>query len=168
MATMIKASPHELHEYISEMSEHADVRVGSPLPLGTQETGGGVNFAIFSRHASGVRLELFDHPENAKAVRAIDLDPARNRTGDVWHVWIKGIGPGQFYGYRVDGPYEPHEGYRFNFNRLLLDPLATAISQLPPWRLCIGMWIRPVCARAGPGYFEAGQFRVDAEMRLCK
>jgi glycogen operon protein len=133
MATMIKASPHELHEYISEMSEHADVRVGSPLPLGTQETGGGVNFAIFSRRASCVQLVLFDHSEDASAARVIDLDPARNRTGDVWHVWIKGIGPGQFYGYRVDGPYEPHEGYRFNFNRLLLDPFATAISQLPPW-----------------------------------
>ncbi len=57
----------------------------------------------------------------------------RNRTGDVWHVWIKGISSGQFYAYRLDGPYDPREGQRFNFNRLLLDPFATAISQLPPW-----------------------------------
>ena len=64
---------------------------------------------------------------------AIDLDPARHRTGDVWHVWVAGILPGQLYAYRVDGPYEPAKGHRFNFNRLLLDPFATAISQLPPW-----------------------------------
>ena len=76
---------------------------------------------------------MFDHPEDATPARVIDLDPARNRTGDVWHVWVKGIGPGQLYAYRVDGPYEPSEGHCFNFNRLLLDPFATAISQLPLW-----------------------------------
>jgi glycogen operon protein len=68
-----------------------------------------------------------------KPARAIDLDPARNRTGDVWHVWVKGIAPGQLYAYRVNGPYQPSEGHRFNFNRLLLDPFATAISPLPKW-----------------------------------
>ncbi len=103
------------------------------MPLGTQEYGGGVNFAIFSRHASGVRLELFDHSNDAKSARAIDLDPARNRTGDVWHVWIEGIRPGQLYAYRVDGPYQPSAGHRFNFNKLLLDPFATAISCVPDW-----------------------------------
>ena len=117
----------------SGVAPHADFRVGSPLPLGTQETGRGVNFALFSRHASRVRLELFDHPEDAAPARVIDLDSVRNRTGDVWHVWVAGIGSGQLYAYRVDGPYEPHAGQRFNFNRLLLDPFATAISQRPPW-----------------------------------
>ena len=130
---MMKAPQRELHDYIAEISEHADVQAGSPLPLGIQERGGGVNFAIFSRSASRVRLEFFDHPEDAAPARVIDLDSAHNRTGDVWHVWVKGIGPGQFYAYRVDGPYEPSEGHRFNFNRLLLDPFATAISQLPRW-----------------------------------
>jgi glycogen operon protein len=103
------------------------------MPLGIQERGGGVNFAIFSRSASRVRLEFFDHPEDAAPTRVIDLDSVHNHTGDVWHVWVKGIGPGQLYAYRVDGPYEPSEGHRFNFNRLLLDPFATAISQLPRW-----------------------------------
>ena len=130
---MMKTPHRDLHAYISEISEHADVRAGSPLPLGTQERGGGVNFAILSRHASRVRLELFEHPEDAAPARAIDLDSARNRTGDVWHVWVQGIGPGQLYAYRVDGPYEPSEGHRFNFNRLLLDPFVTAISRLPTW-----------------------------------
>ena len=116
-----------------QVPERADVRVGSPLPLGTQETSGGVNFSIFSRHASRVQLELFDHPEDAKAARIIELDPARHRTGDVWHVRVAGIAPGQLYAYRVDGAYEPGKGHRFNFNRLLLDPLATAISRLPVW-----------------------------------
>ena len=114
-------------------SERADVREGSPLPVGTQKSGKGVNFAFFTRHATGVQLELFDHPEDAAPARVIDLDPARNRTGDVWHVWVGGIGSGQLYAYRVDGPYEPSKGHRFNFNRLLLDPCACAISRLPPW-----------------------------------
>jgi isoamylase len=104
-----------------------------PLPLGTYARGEGVNFAFFSRHASRVWLALFDQPEDATAARVIDLDPVRNRTGDVWHVWVEGIRPGQLYAYRVDGPYQPLEGHRFNFNKLLLDPFATAISRLPTW-----------------------------------
>jgi glycogen operon protein len=101
--------------------------------VGTQKSGKGVNFVLFSRHATGVRLELFDHPEDAAPARVIDLDPTRNRTGDVWHVWVARIGSGQLYAYRVDGPYEPSKGHRFNSNRLLLDPCASAISRLPPW-----------------------------------
>jgi isoamylase len=133
MAAMMKTPQRELHDYISEISERIDVQAGSPLPLGTQETGGGVNFAIFSRHASRVWLELFDQTVDATPAKVIDLDPARNRTGDVCHVWVKGIRPGQLYAYRVDGPYQPSEVRRFNFNKLLLDPLATVISPLPDW-----------------------------------
>ena len=130
---MMKMPERELHDYISKISDCADVRAGSPLPLGTYERRGGVNFAIFSRYATRVRLELFDHPEDAAPGRTIDLDSRRNRTGDVWHVWVAGIGPGQLYAYRMDGPYAPREGHRFNFNRLLLDPFATAISPLTNW-----------------------------------
>jgi isoamylase len=127
----MKTPDRPLSKYVVEVSERAEVRRGVPLPLGTHESEGGVNFALFSRHASRVRLELFDHPKDATAARVIDLDPAHNRTGDVWHVWIEGIRPGQRYAYRVDGPYQPKEGHRFNFNKLLLDPFATAISPLP-------------------------------------
>ncbi len=67
------------------------------------------------------------------AARVIDMDPSRNRTGDVWHVWVEGVLPGQLYAYRVDGPYKPAEGLRFNFHKLLLDPFATAISQKAAW-----------------------------------
>ena len=63
MATVMETPQRELHDYIADISEHTDVRAGSPLPLGIQETGAGVNFAIFSRHASRIRLELFDHPK---------------------------------------------------------------------------------------------------------
>ncbi len=122
-----------LHDYAAEVSEHTEVRSGVPLPLGTHESAGGVNFAIFSRHASRVRLELFDSPADTTPVKVIDFDPARHRTGDVWHVWVEGIRSGQLYGYRVDGPYQPKEGHRFNFNKLLLDPFATAISGLLDW-----------------------------------
>ena len=157
-----------MHDYISEISERADVRAGSPLPLGTQESGGGVNFAIFSRHASRVRLELFDHPEDAAPARVIDLDSARNRTGDVWHVWVKGIGPGQLYAYRVDGPYEPSEGHRFNFNRLLLDPFATAISQLPPWDFASARGYDPSAPEQDLVLSKLDNSRLDAEMRICQ
>ncbi|MEP6934838.1 MAG: hypothetical protein ABI988_13000, partial [Nitrospirota bacterium] len=108
LTTMSPAtSERPLHEYVRAVCERADVRVGVPLPLGTYARGEGVNFAFFSRHASRVRLEFFDRPEDATAARVIDLDPARNRTGDVWHVWVGGIRPGQLYAYRVDGPYQP-------------------------------------------------------------
>ena len=141
---MMKTDQRELHDYISETSEHADVQAGSPLPLGTQEKGGGVNFAIFSRWASRVRLELFDHPEDTAPARTIDLASRRNRTGDVWHVWVQGIGPGQLYAYRVDGPYKPAEGHRFNFNRLLLDPFAAAISRPPLWDFASALGYDPL------------------------
>ena len=126
-------SQRELHAYISEVSDRADVRSGSPLPMGAHEMGGGVNFAFFSRHASRVRLELFEQPDDAAPARIIELDALHHRTGDVWHVWVAGINLGQLYAYRVDGPYAPDTGQRFNFNRLLLDPFATAIVRLPKW-----------------------------------
>ncbi|MGA8863527.1 MAG: glycogen debranching protein GlgX [Gallionella sp.] len=120
-------------DYVARLSEHTEIRRGIPLPLGTHQSGGGVNFALFSRHATRVRLELFDRPTDAKPARAFDFDPSINRTGDIWHVWIQGIHSGQLYAYRVDGPYQPEQGHRFNFNRLLLDPFATAISPVPDW-----------------------------------
>jgi glycogen operon protein len=122
-----------LPEYVAEVSESAEIRLGRAFPFGAHEFGGGVNFAVFSRHATRVRLDFFDGPEDAVAARSIDLDPVRNRTGDVWHIWIQGIPRGQLYGYRMDGDYLPQAGLRFNFNKLLLDPCAIAISRMPNW-----------------------------------
>jgi isoamylase len=118
-------------ERLLSLCEVQAIRSGVPFPLGAHARGNGVNFALFSRHAHGVCLELFDHPEDAKPARSIILDAARNKTGDIWHVWLEGIRTGQLYGFRIAGPYAPHEGHRFNPNKLLVDPCATAIAQLP-------------------------------------
>ena len=130
---MMTASRAEPSDDPTEAPERPEVRAGCPLPLGTHESGGGVNFALFSRDATHVRLELFHHPEDRAPARSFDLAATNHRTGDVWHIWVKGIASGQLYAYRVNGPYEPSEGQRFNPHRLLLDPRATAISPLPPW-----------------------------------
>jgi isoamylase len=114
--------------------EVGDVQAGNPLPIGgAHQQGEGVNFVLFSRHASGVRLEFYHHPGDSSPSRIIDLDPVRHRTGDVWHVWVRGILPGQLYGYRVEGPYLPEEGHRFNSHKLLLDPYARAIAGVENW-----------------------------------
>lgn len=110
-----------------------EVRAGSPLPFGAHQRAGGVNFALFSRHATRVRLELYGSPDASSPTRVIDLDPARHRTGDVWHVWVPGITSGQLYGFRIDGPYQPEDGHRFNVHKLLLDPLATAVVGTKNW-----------------------------------
>jgi hypothetical protein len=94
MATMMTTPECELRGNTLEIAEPADVRAGSPLPLGTHDSEGGANFAVSSRNASRVRLELFDRPEDAKPARMIDLDSTRNRTGDIWHVWVEGIRSG--------------------------------------------------------------------------
>ncbi len=143
-----------LDDYVAEVSEHTEVRRGVPLPLGPHESGGGVNFALFSRHATRIRLELFDQPADAKPSRVVDFDPARNRTGEVWHVWLADIRPGQLYAYRVDGPYQPEQGHRFNFNRLLLDPFATAISPLPDWDFGPARGYDPSAPERGPSKLD--------------
>jgi glycogen operon protein len=112
----------------------SDVEAGSPLPMGgAHKQGDGVNFVLFSRHSTGVRLELYEHPDDSSPARVIDLDPIRNRTGDVWHIWLRGISAGQLYAYRIEGPYQPEEGHRFNPHKLLLDPYARAIAGVRDW-----------------------------------
>jgi len=103
---------------------------GKPYPLGATWLGNGVNFAIFSEHATGIELCLFDNidapHENARV-------PLREQTGQVWHVFLPDARPGQLYGYRVAGPYEPNRGLRFNDSKLLLDPYAKAIAGQINW-----------------------------------
>jgi glycogen operon protein len=118
-------------ERLLSLCEVQAVRSGVPLPLGAHPRGNGVNFAIFSRHATGVRLDLFDESDDAMPARTVILNSARNKTGDIWHVWLDGIRPGQLYGFRVAGPYLPREGHRFNPVKLVLDPYATAIASVP-------------------------------------
>jgi glycogen operon protein len=85
----------------------------------------GVNFALFSENATGVELCLFAAPDDgAETIRI----PVRERTNQVWHCYLPDVRPGQLYGYRVHGPYEPERGHRFNPAKLLLDPYARAIT----------------------------------------
>ncbi len=102
---------------------------GSPHPLGATWDGKGVNFAIFSRHAEKVELCLFD--ETGK--RELQRIPLRERTDFVWHGYLPQLRPGQLYGYRVHGPYEPSAGHRFNPHKLLLDPYARSIVGALRW-----------------------------------
>ena len=112
----------------------SEVRTGSPLPIGgTHQQGDGVNFVLFSRNATGVRLELYRHPDDSSPTRIVDFDPLRHRTGDIWHIWVRGVAVGQLYGYRIEGPYSPEEGHRFNPHKLLLDPYARAIAGVRDW-----------------------------------
>jgi isoamylase len=104
------------------------VRSGEPFPLGARVRGSGANFAIFSRHATGMQLEFFSRPEDKVPSGSVTLSPDHNKTGDVWHVWVDGVTTGQLYGYRVTGPYEPENGHRFNAHKLLIDPHAKAIT----------------------------------------
>jgi len=99
------------------------VREGRPFPLGATWTGLGVNFALFSAHATKVELCLFD-AEGKRELERIELP---EYTDEVWHAYIPDARPGTIYGYRVHGPYDPANGHRFNPNKLLLDPYARAV-----------------------------------------
>ena len=83
---MLRTPQGKLRDAVPEICKRPAIRSGSPLPLGTREEGGGVNFAVFSRHATRVQLELFDHAGDATPSRVVDLDSAHIRTGDVWPV----------------------------------------------------------------------------------
>ena len=104
--------------------------LGQPYPLGATWMGNGVNFAIFSEHARSVELCLFDSMEDAKEYVRI---PIKECTDQVWHVFLPDARPGQLYGFRVSGPYEPEKGLRFNSSKLLLDPYAKAIVGAVKW-----------------------------------
>jgi isoamylase len=95
---------------------------GTPQPLGATIDSNGTNFALFSAHAERVELCLFEGERERERLALPE------RTGDIWHGHVAGIGAGQLYGYRVHGPYEPEHGHRFNPNKLLLDPYARQLA----------------------------------------
>ncbi len=103
---------------------------GRPYPLGATWDGVGVNFALFSEHATKVELCLFDSPEATAEAQRIALP---EHTDQVWHAYLPDVEPGQLYGYRVHGPYEPTKGHRFNPHKLILDPYAKAIGRDLRW-----------------------------------
>jgi glycogen operon protein len=102
---------------------------GKPYPLGATAYKRGTNFAIFSEAATRADLCFFD--AEGKQIDCITL---RERTAHVWHGFVNGIKSGQLYGYRIDGPWDPQHGHRFNFNKLLVDPYAKSISGSVDWK----------------------------------
>src|ERR1700712_5379863 len=102
---------------------------GRPYPLGATVSSKGTNFAIFSEGATKVHICLYDADGNET-----DSIPLRERTALVSHGLVRDIKPGQLYGYRIDGPWEPEKGHRFNYHKLLLDPYAKAVSGQVDWK----------------------------------
>jgi glycogen operon protein len=105
---------------------------GHCRPFGATPLPGGVNFAIFSRHASSVHLVLFQEGREEPTAE-ITLDPSHNKTGDVWHIFVHDLGPETLYGYRVFGPFASKAGHRFDSRCIVLDPYALAISGGQRW-----------------------------------
>jgi len=113
----------------------ARVEVGLPYPLGANWTGSGVNVALFSAHAEKVELCLFD-PRGRRETERVELP---GNTHEVWHGYLPDIRPGQLYGYRVYGPYDPRRGHRFNHHKLLIDPYAKSLTGDVRWHdACFG------------------------------
>jgi isoamylase len=106
------------------------IEIGRSYPLGATAFAGGMNFSVFSKNATDMELLLFDDATNSKP-RVITLDPVKNRTYHYWHVAVPGLKPGQLYGYRALGPFEPQRGLRFDQHKVLLDPYARAVA-VPP------------------------------------
>jgi len=100
---------------------------GESAPLGGTIVPGGVNFSLFSRSALDVELLLFDREDDAVPGRVIHFDPVANLTYHYWHAFVPGVQTGQLYGYRVQGPFDPAKGLRFDSSKVLLDPYCRAI-----------------------------------------
>jgi len=112
------------------MSRHGVGR-GASSPLGATVLPGGVNFSVYSKDATLVELLLFDHEDAGKPARIVALDPRQHRTYHYWHVFVPDLGPGQVYGFRAHGPFEPQRGLRFDAGKVLLDPYGLAVA-VPP------------------------------------
>ncbi len=110
-----------------------EIRHGHPLPFGATFQRGGINFAIFSRHATAMTLVLFPPGESVAALE-LPLDPRQNRTGDVWHVLVSGLDAGIGYGFRAaKSPNLEPRIHRFDERRVLLDPYGRAVAGLESW-----------------------------------
>ena len=105
----------------------AQIKPGQSFPLGATVYAEGVNFSLFSKNCTGVELLLFETVDDPEPVRVISLDPNQNRTFYYWHVFVPALKPGQIYGYRVHGPFELQQGFRFDGEKVLLDPYGRGV-----------------------------------------
>ena len=104
------------------------LRFAHPLPYGAIVHDGGVQFVVFSRRATAMRVLLYDTADDPEPAEIIDFDPDLNRWGDIWSVFVPGVGPGQLYHFQADGPFEPDKGLRFDGRARLIDPYAKALA----------------------------------------
>ncbi|MBS0017339.1 MAG: glycogen debranching protein GlgX [Arthrospira sp. SH-MAG29] len=105
----------------------SDIGRGQSFPLGATVYPDGVNFCLFSKTCASLELLFFEAPDDAKPSHIIKFDPQYNKTFYYWHIFVKGIKAGQIYGYRAYGMFEPELGYRFDADKVLLDPYAKAV-----------------------------------------
>jgi glycogen operon protein len=124
---------------------------GHPHPLGAWPDAQGVNFSVYSRNATGVELLLFDEHDCPDPIQTIVLDPKVNRTFFFWHVYVRGLQPGMHYVFRVEGPWDPDRGHRFNRNKVLIDPYARGNTK--------DLWVRGSACGASDN--------VQTAMRSC-
>src|SRR5262245_22645427 len=101
---------------------------GNSAPLGASVVAGGVNFSVFSKHASSIDLLLFNDANATDPSLIVALDPLVHRSYHYWHCFLRGLEPGQVYAYRASGPFAPEQGLRFDAEKLLLDPYGRAVA----------------------------------------
>jgi glycogen operon protein len=131
-------------------------RAGVRYPAGVRAEADGVNFSIFSRHATHVELLLFETADSPEPFQAIALDPAFNKTFFAWHIFVQGLPPGTWYGWRMDGPGDTRNtGLRFDRDKLLLDPWARVVGQ--------SLWDRRAAIRPGGNIGKAMRCQVVAD-----
>src|ERR1700733_7421745 len=123
MATVEKAVAKMTAPTVAKRVENS----GQSAPLGATVLPGGVNFSVFSRNASSVDLLLFDREDNAFPARVITIDSTANCNCHYWYVFVPGVQPGQLYGYRAHGPFDPASGMRFDPGKVLLDPYGRGV-----------------------------------------
>jgi len=151
------------------MKDTLHVEPGSPQPKGVVILPEGVNFALFSRHAQSIVLEL--DLGTASGCRPgqtvqLNLDPGINKTGDVWHILVRGLPERFHYGYRLGGPYEPIEsGHHFDSRRVLIDPYAKALrhSKWGEKRKCLGL--EPCCLMTDTKYDWEGDRPLNTPLK---
>lgn len=100
------------------------VEPGRTHPLGATVERGGVNFSLFSEYATSVELLLFERHDDIEPVEVVKLHPVHHKSFHLWHIFVHGVKPGMHYAYRVDGPHDPHNGHRFDPEKVLIDPYA--------------------------------------------
>ncbi|MGD8518432.1 MAG: glycogen debranching protein GlgX, partial [Anaerolineae bacterium] len=116
---------------MTESKPIAGASAGRSFPLGATVYASGVNFSVYSKSSTGMELLLFDAVDDPKPARVLELDPKHNRTFHYWHIFVPNLQPGQLYGLRAHGPFQPSQGHRFDPDKVLLDPYGRAVA-IPP------------------------------------